>query len=145
MNAMHYPVRSRVVDVVWMVLARDWDEFRYSHVRGVPTMPGHYLKLVGIFYAIENTGASHSWQLDQNYPNPFHPSTTIHCKIDRTEHIVLRVFNLMGEEVDVLHEGFLSAGDYQFRFQGNGMPNGVYHYRLETENGSLTRQMLLLR
>ncbi|MBE0558155.1 MAG: T9SS type A sorting domain-containing protein [Proteobacteria bacterium] len=83
--------------------------------------------------------------LHQNYPNPFNPSTTIALQLPNPGHCRLLVYNLLGEEVALLHDGLLPSGEHSFIFDGGGLPSGTYSYQLITEAGTLTRSMLLLR
>jgi hypothetical protein len=105
------------------------------------------LKLVKLIPSIgvpsypENSG----FILQQNYPNPFNPSTTITVDMEKSGTVRLSVHNLVGEAVTVLHDGFLAAGAHRFRLRADGLPSGVYTYRLEMEGTSVTRRMLLLR
>jgi len=83
--------------------------------------------------------------LYQNFPNPFNPSTTITFGIPIKTHLVLKVFNAVGEEVAQLYNGEKEAGRYSFEFSSVGLPSGVYFYQLKTENYVQMRKMILLR
>jgi len=83
--------------------------------------------------------------LDQNYPNPFNPTTTIEFTLPRQSQVRLEVFNVLGQQVDVLIDQSLSAGSHRIVFEADQKPSGVYFYRLSHEGGSETRKMLLLK
>jgi len=83
--------------------------------------------------------------LGQNYPNPFNPSTTIKFNLSKSSDLVLKVFNLLGQEVATLVSGQLVAGSYQYKWGASGMASGVYVYRLETDGFVQTRKMILMR
>ena len=85
------------------------------------------------------------FNLVQNFPNPFYPVTSIQYSLKHDGHIRLSVYNLKGKEVAELMNETVSAGNHQVMFNGNHLPSGVYFYRLETNNGSLTKKMLLLK
>ncbi|MCF8241892.1 MAG: T9SS type A sorting domain-containing protein [Melioribacteraceae bacterium] len=85
------------------------------------------------------------FSLFQNYPNPFNPSTTISFEIAKRENIRLEVINSLGETVDVVFKGRLSAGVHEFNFNASGLTSGVYFYRLKSQNHSLIKKMILLR
>lgn len=84
-------------------------------------------------------------RLDQNYPNPFNPSTQITFELGKTGYVVLKVFNLIGQEVSVLQQGRLNAGLHSVTFDASALPSGVYLYRLETPNYSETKRMILIK
>jgi hypothetical protein len=83
--------------------------------------------------------------LFQNYPNPFYPSTTIRFALDHTAIVALKVFDLLGRQVETLVQEELGAGNYERSFDGSGLPSGVYFCRLQAGNLSTTRELLLLK
>ena len=85
------------------------------------------------------------YELSQNYPNPFNPSTTITFSLPVNEIVSLSVYNMLGEEIQILQNGFLEAGIYSYNFNAEGLPSGVYFYKLETSTKILYRKMLLIK
>jgi photosystem II stability/assembly factor-like uncharacterized protein len=83
--------------------------------------------------------------LNQNYPNPFNPSTNISFEVPSYAHIKLEVFNLLGQKVSELVNQPLSTGSYSYRFDASGLSSGIYIYRLDTGQASITRKMLLIK
>jgi hypothetical protein len=84
--------------------------------------------------------------LEQNYPNPFNPSTKIKFGVDKQSEGTLKVFNTNGEEVAELFSGRLDAGRiYEVEFKGDGIPSGVYLYKLQTPERTEVKKMLLLK
>lgn len=85
--------------------------------------------------------------LEQNFPNPFNPATTISFTIPRKAHVTLTVFDLLGNEVATLVRQSVGAGTHRIPFSAAeyGLASGVYLYRLQTEERSLVRKMLLLQ
>ena len=83
--------------------------------------------------------------LYQSYPNPFNPTTTITFGIPIKTHVVLKVFNAVGEEVAQLYNGEKEAGRYSFEFSAAGLPSGVYFYQLKTENYVKIKKMILMK
>jgi DNA-binding beta-propeller fold protein YncE len=86
-----------------------------------------------------------TFTLEQNYPNPFNPQTSIQFAVTETGHATLRVFDMMGREVDRLVDRAMAPGTYQVTFDGAGRPSGTYLYRLEMNGRSLTGKMTLLK
>jgi len=82
----------------------------------------------------DETAVVKNFALSQNYPNPFNPATQIKYSIPQSGYITLKVFNLLGQEVTTLFEGFQQMGNYTATFDGSGLASGVYIYRLTTEN-----------
>ncbi|MGB2959868.1 MAG: CHRD domain-containing protein [Bacteroidota bacterium] len=87
-----------------------------------------------------------AFTLEQNYPNPFNPSTTIRFQLPEAGHAVLRIYNLMGQEVATLLDGVREAGSYVVDFDARGLASGAYFYRLTANGGAVqTRRMILVK
>lgn len=91
-----------------------------------------------------------TFSLGQNFPNPFNPSTRIGFNLSAPSHVTLTVFNLLGQQLRVLVDGPMQAGQYEADFDahdanGRALPSGLYFYRLQTERESETRKMILMR
>ena len=90
-------------------------------------------------------------ELQQNYPNPFSLSTEIRYSIPSDGEVLLRVFNMLGQEVQALVNEPKSAGEYTARFDGSSFPSGQYTYSLVFTSGDngqavkLTKKMYLVR
>ena len=90
-------------------------------------------------------GAPDKFELSQNFPNPFNPSTKIYYTIPINEHITLKVYDITGRSVKTLVNGSQSAGYYQFNFDASDLPGGVYFYSLLTGGFTNTRRMVLIK
>ncbi|RKX23974.1 MAG: hypothetical protein DRP45_09250 [Candidatus Zixiibacteriota bacterium] len=91
-----------------------------------------------------------SFELAQNYPNPFNPSTSIELSLPQAGHVTLDVFNVLGQKVRRLIDQCLSAGVHRVVFDGrtswgSQLATGVYFYRLQSDDFSETKKMLLLK
>ena len=86
-----------------------------------------------------------SFQLDTNYPNPFHTTTRISYTLSQGGPVRLRVFDIRGRLMQVLADHPHAPGIYTLEFDGLGLPSGTYLYRLETPAGSQARRMTLVR
>jgi len=86
-----------------------------------------------------------TFELKQNYPNPFNPRTTIRFSMPERAHVVLRVFNLLGERVATLIDETRSPGSYSSEFDATALGSGVYFYRLSEGNNVQTRSMLVIK
>lgn len=85
------------------------------------------------------------YELSQNYPNPFNPSTNIKFAIPQAGNVRLSVYNVLGQQVEVLVNGLRAAGSYTVEWNASNMASGLYIYRLETSSVVLTRKMTLLK
>ena len=85
------------------------------------------------------------YNLFQNYPNPFNPSTTIQFDLPNESFTKLEIFNILGRKVSTLVSEKLAAGTYKYGWKPEGMPSGIYFYRLNTEKFTKTDKMLLLK
>jgi hypothetical protein len=85
------------------------------------------------------------FSLEQNYPNPFNPSTSIKYSVPESGNIRLSVYNIVGEEVAVLVNGFSQAGSFEVTFDASNLSTGVYLYKLQSANSVQTKKMILLK
>jgi len=92
-----------------------------------------------------NFNVSDNFELSQNYPNPFNPSTTISFNLPKSGVVKLRVYNLMGEEVKTLVEGYREAGIYKVNFNAEELASGMYLYRLDTNGFTETKKLLFMK
>ena len=83
--------------------------------------------------------------LYQNYPNPFNPTTTINYRIPELSFVTLKVYDVLGNEIKTLVNEEKTAGNYEIDFEGKELPSGVYFYKLNTNNFSMIKKMILIR
>ena len=88
---------------------------------------------------------SDEFYLDNNYPNPFNPSTTISFGISKSAFLKLTVYNSQGKEVERLINQRLQPGSYELKWNAENYTGGVYFYRLESDNFSQTKKMILIK
>jgi hypothetical protein len=93
----------------------------------------------------DETLSAKGFALFGNYPNPFNPSTTIYYTIPEEMHVRLSVRNALGQEVAVLLDETINAGDHQTAFLANHLPSGVYYYKLEAGSNVATGKLLLMK
>lgn len=90
-----------------------------------------------------------SFKLIQNYPNPFNPSTKIVYQLGRKSHVVIRVFDILGNEVATLVNVEKSAGVYEAEFKSNennkNLSSGIYFCRFEADNFFQIKKMVLIK
>ncbi len=85
------------------------------------------------------------YSLDQNFPNPFNPSTSIRFSIPHASFVSLKVFNLLGEEVGSIVNQNLPAGTFNFQWNASGVPSGVYFYKIQAGQYTQSRKMVVIK
>ncbi len=137
------------------------EKFGYIHFSrgyGSPLMGGPYTKLMvgaiidGVTYGsilldvnkLSNEIPS-GFNLEQNFPNPFNPSTIIKFAVPKAAYVSLKVYDQLGKEIAVLVNEKKSAGSYQYIFNANNLSSGIYFYKLESENFLETKKMILMK
>ncbi|MFZ1280562.1 MAG: T9SS type A sorting domain-containing protein, partial [Ignavibacteriaceae bacterium] len=90
-------------------------------------------------------GLPNKFILEQNFPNPFNPSTKISWQSPVSGHQTLKVYDVLGNEVTTLIDGFREAGNYTIDFNANKLSSGVYFYQLKAVEYIQTKKMILLR
>lgn len=138
-SAHHYCAVSILGDTVLQCVARSidgvvLDSFRIAR----PSIPTDVSREHG-------TGSREEFRLDESFPNPFNPGTTIRFRLPRATHTILKVFDVRGKIVATLVAEDLQAGTYNVRWDGRGVASGVYFCRLEAGPFSATRKLLVLK
>jgi len=86
-----------------------------------------------------------SFELLQNYPNPFNPSTNIKFNLPSAGKVVLKVYDILGNEIAEIVSGNLDTGPHSFSFNAENLSSGVYIYRIEHNNRMISKKMILLK
>ncbi|MFC2134768.1 T9SS type A sorting domain-containing protein [Bacteroidota bacterium] len=86
-----------------------------------------------------------SFQLNQNYPNPFNPTTVISFHLPASSHAVLKVYDVLGNEVATLIDEYKSPGTYEVTFNGSDLSSGIYLYTVQAGNLSETKKLVLMK
>ena len=83
------------------------------------------------------------FELKQNHPNPFNPSTVIGFSVPEKGIYTLKVYNIIGQLVATLANGSFEAGNYNINFNASSLSSGIYMYQITGKNVSITRKMIL--
>lgn len=83
--------------------------------------------------------------LGRNYPNPFRLRTVIPFSLPASQRVTLKIYNLLGEQVSTLVDETRAAGEQQVGWEAEGIPSGVYFYRLETQTFTSTKKMIRVK
>ena len=79
-------------------------------------------------------GAPDKFELFQNYPNPFNPTTTISYQLPFDSKVLIKIYDILGKEVNTMFDGVQKAGYYENRFDANRIASGMYIYRLTAKS-----------
>ena len=146
----------------------DWRTIGFIEGKGTTSEPQQYSyidKLTGIestklYYRLKQFDFDGSFEysntieveiapsvfsLSQNYPNPFNPNTTIKYSIPLSSNVVIKVFNVLGDEVTTLVDAQKQAGTYELTFNAENLSSGVYFYQLKAGTFIETKRMILIK
>ncbi len=100
----------------------------------------------GLTFVSPNSNITpNSYQLYQNFPNPFNPETKIKFEIHKSAFIQIKVYDILGKEVSILVNEKLNAGFYETKFNGVNLGSGIYFYKLQVNNFKEIKTMILLK
>jgi hypothetical protein len=111
------------------------------------------IQVEGVLYVLGDLFSSiprseeqpHQYRLLQNFPNPFNPSTTITFGVPRSSHVILKLYNFLGQEIQTLVNEQLHPGQFEVQWHADGMASGVYFYRIQAGDFSESRKLLLAK
>ena len=93
----------------------------------------------------ESLNKVYTYQLYQNFPNPFNPVTTIKYTIPKNSFVYIKLYDVLGKEIKTLVAGEETAGNYEVKFDGSDLPSGIYFYTMSVENYFTTKKMIILK
>ncbi len=86
-----------------------------------------------------------TFNLEQNFPNPFNPETKITIEMLEQDEVEIFVYDIVGKKIEKLHEGSLGQGKHSFHFNGSNLPSGIYFFEAKTPTASVVRKMILTK
>ncbi len=90
-------------------------------------------------------GIPNKYYLAQNYPNPFNPLTTIRFGVPKTSFVTLKVYDILGREVETLVNEEKSAGSYEVKLNAAGLASGIYFCKMQAGDYSATKKLILIK
>lgn len=106
----------------------------------------NYIKVTGTTAIEDNLSqVPGKFSLGQNYPNPFNPATKIKYSIPEKSNVILKVYDILGQEVATLINEIKKPGFYEENFDGENLPSGIYIYRITAGKFISVRKMILLK
>ncbi len=122
------------------------DGYAIGDLNWFPTQKASWLADGGLATGVKvSSKVPEKFELSNNYPNPFNPSTNIKVSLTRNGLVSLTVYNVLGQVVRVLENGYKPAGEYLYNVNMDGFASGVYFYTLKQGTNSITKKMLLLK
>jgi hypothetical protein len=88
---------------------------------------------------------TYQYKLYQNYPNPFNPSTHISFSLPQREHVVIDIYNTIGQYIKTVKNQVLNAGYHELVFDGQNLSSGIYFYRIEAGTWQEIKKMILIK
>ncbi|MEP7145414.1 MAG: T9SS type A sorting domain-containing protein [bacterium] len=102
----------------------------------------------GTITGVGNTTLSlipEKYELSQNYPNPFNPVTKINFSLPKQTQVTLKIYDILGKEVAILVNEVKPAGTYDVNFNASNISSGIYFYKIEAENFTDIKRMMLIK
>ena len=87
----------------------------------------------------------HTFKLSKVYPNPFNPTTDVTFTIPNDNYVRLSAYNVNGQEVSVIHDGYQSMGEHSYTWNASDLPSGMYYIRLVSGNHVETMKAVLMK
>ncbi len=105
---------------------------------------------IGAYEYSAVTGISHEdvikgFELFQNYPNPFNPETKIRYTLPLNGYVTLKIYNILGVEIETLVNNIQPAGIYEVNFNAGNLASGIYLYHLKAGSFTAVKKLILLR
>jgi hypothetical protein len=121
--------------------------YEASYQQNIYTYRAYKFNWLGGPTAISNQSnlVPKEFYLNQNYPNPFNPMTVITYDLPKTAYVELSIFDVTGREVKKLVSEIQQPGSYEVTFGGSQYSSGLYFYRLQAADFTVTRKMILVK
>jgi len=94
---------------------------------------------------IKETTSVDDFKLDQNFPNPFNPATTIQYQIPKAGNVLIRIYNVLGQTIESFNRTHNSSGQYSIKWDANNYSSGLYFYSIDTDGYKDVKKMMLLK
>lgn len=137
-------------------ITREYVKGRYIRllcVSSVSSTEGYQVKEIEVYgtekkitgFEWNNSIELNRYQLQQNFPNPFNPSTEIKFNIPNDQHVKITLFDVLGRQIRILINKKFSTGFHSFNFSSYELTSGIYFYRMEAGEFTSTKKMVLMR
>ena len=154
-NNVLYPKQSHHIlsieyDVVQIENETDSTSIRLTEVLGATCMPVQDANIIAgeektILLKKQSVVPVNEIILEQNYPNPFNPTTKIQYQVSSLSHVILKVYDVLGNEIETLVDEEKPVGIYQINWNASEMPSGVYFYQVNSGSSTDIKKMILIK
>ncbi len=144
-DGINPPTNQLLTDETFLISSFGVDENNDMYLLEYSSTNGRIRKLTGPSNDVGESTTPARFTLEQNYPNPFNPTTIIGFAIERSAFVSLKVYDLLGREVATLVEEVRQPGAHQIVFRADGLPSGMYFYRLRSGSFAETKKMVVMR
>ncbi|HRI47363.1 MAG TPA: T9SS type A sorting domain-containing protein [Ignavibacteriaceae bacterium] len=141
-NMLDNPLFVRITDGVTMSELKGILYFSFSFYKLAPRKDDDF---VGVVLDVEDDVNPSEFGITQNYPNPFNPSTMIKYSLPKEEFVTLKVYNVLGQEIRTLFQGFQKEGKHSITFNAAQLPSGIYFYTIQAGEFSQVKKMMLMK
>ena len=118
--------------------------YNYECTPHAPFMSGSFIaNVIGITPV--HGEVPNTFKLHQNYPNPFNPVTDIKFDVPSSSFVTLSVYNILGDEIEILVDDQMNPGSYNVDWDASNFPSGVYIYKMVSGNFIQTKKMILIK
>ena len=108
----------------------------------VSNTSGNEIKMI---YNQIQSDFNYIFDINSIYPNPFNPSTDIDFTLDKDSYVKLSVFNIKGQEVDIVFEGLQEYGKHSYTWNANNFASGIYYFNLKTNDDIAIKKAMLIK
>jgi hypothetical protein len=154
-NNVLYPKQSHHIlsieyDVVQIETETDSTSIKLTEVLGATSMPVQDANITAgeektLLLKKQNVEPINEIILEQNYPNPFNPNTSIRYQVSNVSHVTLKVYDLLGNEIQTLVNEEKQVGIYQVNWDASEMPSGVYICQVTSGSSTDIKKMILIK
>jgi hypothetical protein len=124
------------------------DSIDKKYSRNINPATGTGIELIDIEPSVltsvanQDRGPIEAFELYQNYPNPFNPSTTIKFNIHQTGYTTIKIYDIMGQEIETLLDSKVDAGLHEIHWTAQSLSSGVYFCRMQSGSESMTKKLI---
>ncbi len=117
--------------------------YNYVCTPHAPDMAGTIIATISSISQI--TEKVNTYKISQNYPNPFNPVTSIKFSVPNNAFVTLKVYNSAGAEIETLVNENLNASSYEVVWNAEKQSSGIYYYKIQSDNFTETKKMMLVK